>query len=101
MVYRCLSAALGRLCAIHAGSDFEIEGAINEERNQSVGLDYARIRQIAGLQPIVAKRHYFQTGAMRWVDVDVVPIDEVETCAKNFRATPGSLGLFVVAVPSS
>ena len=86
--------------AIHAGSDFEIETAIDEERSQTVVLDYARIRQIAGLQPIVAKSHYFQTGAMHWVDVDVVPIDEVEVRAKNFRSAPGSLGLFLVALPS-
>ena len=86
--------------AIHAGSDFEIETAIDEERSQTIALDYARIRKIAGLQPIVAKRHYFQTGAMHWVDVDVVPIDEIEVRVKNFRAAPGSLGLFVVALPS-
>ena len=86
--------------AVHAGSDFEIESAIGEERKQTVVLDYARIGQIADLQPIVAKRHYFQTGSMHWVDVDVVPIDEVETRAKKFRAAPGSLGLFVVALPS-
>lgn len=86
--------------SIHAGSDFEIETAIDEEQTQTVALDYARIRHIAGLQPIVAKRHYFQTGAMHWVDVDVVPIDELETHTKNFRPAPGSLGLFVVAQPS-
>ena len=86
--------------AIHSGSDFEIETAIDEERNQSIVLDYMRIRQLAGLQPIVAKRHYHQTGAMHWVDVDVVPIDEVETRTNNFSAATGSLGLFVVALPS-
>ena len=85
---------------IHAGSDFEIETAVDEEQAKMVVLDYARIRQIAGLQPIVAKRHYFLTGAIHWVDVDVVPIDELETNTKNFRPAPGSLGLFVVALPS-
>ena len=87
--------------AIHAGSDFEIDTAIDEARNQAMALDYSRIRQLAGLQPIVAKRHYHQTGAMHWVDVDVAPIDEVETRTNNFRAATGSLGLFIVALPST
>lgn len=86
--------------AVHAGSDFEIETAIDEERSRTIALDYTRVGQIAGLQPVVAKRHYFQTGAMHWVDVDVVPIDEIESRTKAFRASPGSLGLFVVALPS-
>lgn len=86
--------------AIHAGSDFEIDTAIDEERNRSTALDYSRIRQLAGLRPIIAKRHYHRTGAMHWVDVDVAPIDEVEIRTKSFRTVTGSLGLFVVALPS-
>ena len=37
---------------------------------------------------------------MHWVDVDVVPIDEVETRTNNFSAATGSLGIFVIALPS-
>ena len=33
--------------AIHSGSDFEIETAIDEERNQSIVLDYMRIREVS------------------------------------------------------
>ena len=86
--------------SIHAGSDFEIETAIDEARSQSVVVNYARVRQLATLKPIMAKRHYFETGAMHWVDVDVIPIDDVEDRTKRFEEATGSLGLFVIALPS-
>ena len=86
--------------SIYAGSDFEIDTAIDEERNKAIALDYSRIRELAGLQLIVAKRHYHQTGAMRWVDVDVVPIDGVAARTKSFQQKTESLGLFLMALPS-
>lgn len=86
--------------AIHAGSDFEIEAAISEEREGAPDLDFDRIRDLAGLQPIVAKRHYFDTGAMFWMDVNVVPVSEIESRIKRFNATPGTVGLFILALPS-
>ena len=86
--------------AIHAGSDFEIDAAIDRERNQTIALDSATIQKLAALRPIMAKRHYHKTGAMRWVDVDVLTIDKVDTRAKTFQPNTGSFGIFVVALPS-
>ena len=61
-----------------------------------------RVGATISLVWVVSGRHYHQTGAMHWVDVDVVTIDEVETRTESFRATTGgSLGLFVAALSST
>lgn len=57
--------------AIFAGSDFDLEEAIsaqNEKLDPSALIDLpARL----GIGPIAAKRHYFETGALRTFDVAV------------------------------
>lgn len=87
--------------AVHAGSDFEIEPAIREERERATTIDYEKLQHAAGLQPVVAKRHYHQTGALHWLDIDVAPIDEVLSRAKRYTPSVGSLGVFLLALPSS
>ena len=58
------------------------------------------LNDIADLQPIVAKRHYHETGAMRWYDVAIAPLEHVKASPENFRPKPGGVGTFVLAVPS-
>ena len=85
--------------AIYAGSDFDIEKAIQEERSQRLELDPSLLQHLSNLQPIVAKRHYHQTGALRWFEVQVIPIYEAETRIAVYRPSPGSLGLFLLVLP--
>ena len=63
--------------------------------------DFALLNDIANLQPIVAKRHYHETGAMRWYDVAIAPLEQVKASPENFRPKPGGVGTFVMAVPSA
>ena len=62
--------------------------------------DFALLNDIADLQPIVAKRHYHETGAMRWYDVAIAPLEHVKASPENFRPKPGGVGTFVLAIPS-
>ena len=55
--------------AIYAGSDFDIEAAVLEARAKMTGIDFARLKTVAALQPILAKRFYHKTGALIWFDV--------------------------------
>ncbi len=85
--------------AIFAGSDFDIEAAIEEERRQRIVLDYSSLQRLANLQPVVAKRHYHQTGTLRWLDVEVIPVSEVPARVQAYQPAPGSLGTFLLALP--
>ena len=68
--------------SIFEGSDFDVDGAVRRVLETMGDLDFARLNAIADLQPIVAKRHYHKTGAMRWFDMAIAPWEEV-------LATPG------------
>ena len=84
--------------AIFEGSDFDIDHAVEQASVSEVGL--ASIGAIAGLQPIVAKRHYHETGALRWFDVDIVPLSEIENTATGYTPRHGAIGGFFLAIPT-
>ncbi len=86
--------------SVHAGSDFEIEQAIAEERDVGAQLDLEAVQQLAELRPMIAKRHYHKTGALRWVDVDIAYVDELPDVVDNLSPPDGSIGTFVAAIPS-
>lgn len=61
--------------AIHAGSDFDLDAAVTERRSEAGHLDIA---DRLALPPIVAKRHYYRTGTLRWFDVAIYPLPLLE-----------------------
>lgn len=84
--------------SLYEGSDFDIEAAIEDAQNQVSQLDFDRLRKAAGFQPIVAKKHYHQTGALRWMDVDLVPSEQALERVENYIPTQGAMGLFMVVL---
>ena len=82
------------------GSDFDIDAAIAQTLGASPGIDYARLAQLMGLHPVVAKRHYHETGSMRWMELSLCSIDHAERIASNFQPKRGEFGAFVLALPS-
>lgn len=84
--------------AIYAGSDFDIEAAIEEARAEIVSCDYSRLKATGVLAPILAKREYHNTGAMRWFDVDVATVDKAEERIEAFRGEGGAAGLFLLLI---
>lgn len=84
--------------AIYAGSDFDIEAAVLEARAKMTGLDFGRLRSIAMLQPILAKRFYHKTGSLLWFDVDIAPLSTGVEAVRSFKAANGSAGLFLLLI---
>lgn len=84
--------------ALYAGSDFDIDAAVDAVRRAGVSVDFRRLAQQASLQPILAKRHYETTGALRWFEVELVPLQDVESRIKAYTPAPGAAGLFLLAV---
>lgn len=87
--------------AIYAGSDFDIERAIDDARAAGTGVDYRRLAQQAALQPVLAKRHYEETGALRWFEVEIAPLHEAEERVSAYRPAAGSAGLFLVLISAN
>lgn len=84
--------------SIFEGSDFDLDQSVGRVLETLEGADFTRLNAIADLQPIVAKRHYHQTGAMRWFDVAIAPLTEVRADPEKFRPNPGGIGTFLLAV---
>ena len=95
VIYRKFTGGYG----IFEGSDFDIEQAVEEAHGAAGDVDFARLTALAGLQPIVAKRHYHETGALRWYDTALVPLNELAESVAHYEPHDGSAGAFFLALP--
>lgn len=86
---------------IYAGSDFDIEQAVEEKLDALSDIDFSALRSLASLQPILAKRHYHECGTLRWFDVDVAPLSGLVERVESFCPNPGTIGQFLLAIPTS
>jgi hypothetical protein len=84
--------------AIYAGSDFDIDAAVGEANARMTGIDFARLRHLAMLQPILAKRHYHATGALRWFDIDIAPLADGAERVRRYVPQGGATGLFLLLI---
>ncbi len=86
--------------AVFEGSDFDIDHALEQALEGMREVDFASLNTLAGLQPIVAKRHYHETGALRWFAVAVVPLAEIEAAAADYAPRHGAIGGFFLTIPT-
>ena len=86
--------------AIFAGSDFDIDEAVGAALADIDGIDFASLRGLAGLQPVLAKRHYHETGALRWLDVNLAPLSDLVELTSNYEPDHGTIGQFLLGIPT-
>ncbi|MCY3591084.1 MAG: ATP-binding protein [Acidobacteria bacterium] len=96
IVFRKFSGAW----AIFEGSDFDIDQALEGQAQNDGEPDLAVLDTLTELHHVVAKRHYHRTGALRWLDVGVVPLAEIEQAAADFSPRQGAIGTFLLGVPT-
>ncbi|QCF27479.1 DUF6079 family protein [Hydrocarboniclastica marina] len=86
--------------AIFAGSDFNIEEAIESSLQEVRDVNFETLQKMAGLQPVLAKRHYFRTGALRWFDIQLGSLTVVTSTAVQFAPQHGTIGQFLLTLPT-
>lgn len=86
--------------SVFEGSDFDIDAAIAQVLITSPGVDYAHLAQIMGLHPVVAKRHYHETGSMRWMELSLCSIEQAQKVSADYHPKKGEFGAFILALPS-
>lgn len=86
--------------AIFAGSDFDIDQAVRAALEEIDEIDFRLLKSLADLQPVLAKRHYHDTGALRWFDVNTVPVSNIVDFAANYKPENGAIGQFLLAIPT-
>ncbi len=87
--------------SVFEGSDFDIEYAVGRALESMGSLDFSKLEALAKIQPIVAKRHYHSTGALRWFDVRVLPLAEIEDAVGAYVPASGAIGAFFLAIPTA
>lgn len=85
--------------SVFEGSDFNIDAAMAQALANSPGVNYARLSQLMGLHPVVAKRHYHVTGTMRWMEMALCSIEQTEKLAAQYQPQKGEFGIFILALP--
>lgn len=86
--------------SVFEGSDFDIDAAIKQALATSPGIDFAKLSQLMGMRPVVAKRHYHTTGSMRWMELSLHSIEQAEKIAKAYSPQRGEFGQFILALPN-
>lgn len=85
---------------VFAGSDFDIDAAVAAGRASVGAPDIAQLKRLTALAPITARRHYSDTGTLRWFDREVVPA----AAAREYKIAAGSksrTGTFVLLLPAA
>ena len=85
--------------SVFEGSDFDIDAAIAKTLAATPGVDYNHLAHLMGLHPVVAKRHYHETGTMRWMNLSLSKLDDAERLADKYVPAKGEFGLFALALP--
>ena len=86
--------------AIFAGSDFDIDQAVGTALDEVDEVDFKELNSLPGLQPILAKRHYHNTGALKWFAVNVVPVRKLIDFVSDHKPENGAIGQFILAIPT-
>ncbi len=84
---------------LFAGSDFDIDAAVAEARTRLGHTSHLNLQKLAALPPVTARRHYTETGTLRWFDRLVLPAAEAES--KVVGAAASRTGTFVLMLPSA
>jgi hypothetical protein len=87
--------------SIFEGSDFDIDHAISQARSGMSGVDFSLIESLANLYPVIAKRHYHETGTMRWMNMALCRLDAAQGIATKFKPHNGDFGLFLLTLPGT
>jgi hypothetical protein len=85
--------------SVFEGSDFDIESAVAQARATAPGADFKLLSKLADPYPVIAKRHYHETGTFRWLNVALCSLDDAGREAEAFKPSMGEFGLFLLALP--
>ena len=85
--------------AIFSGSDFDIDKSVSETRQTIGELDKDYVSSLIDLNVVVAKRHYHQTGSLRWFTKNLCNLVGLQTYLDNLNPKDGAIGEFILAIP--
>jgi hypothetical protein len=85
---------------IHEGSDFDLDVTLQGELESRHEVDLSRLQSEFLTATIIAKRHYIETGCMRWADIAFVDMSQDISPIKEFKPHAGHFARFIVNIGS-
>ena len=85
--------------AIFSGSDFDIDRSVNDTRKTIGELDKSYLGSLVDLSVVIAKRHYHQTGSLRWFSKNLCNISDLKGYIQELEPTDAAIGEFILAIP--
>lgn len=88
--------------ALYEGSDFDIDEALTNAYQKAATIETNKANGLASIKPIVAKRHYHATGALRWLHLSFQSIGS--NTEKTIAATKNGvseIGKIICLLPKS
>ena len=86
--------------SVFEGSDFDIDEEVRKVLDAMDDVDFEKLNAVAALEPVVAKRHYHRTGAMRWFDLMIAPLDDITVDTSKYEPRGEAMGTFLLALPA-
>jgi len=80
-------------------SDFSLEAELETASWHIHDIDFSKLNKIASFRPVVAKRHYHETGAMRWMEIRLIQLDDLEDCSEKKHTH--AFGEFLIIMPKN
>ncbi|MBU1691425.1 MAG: ATP-binding protein [Gammaproteobacteria bacterium] len=83
---------------IYAGSDFDIEAAVRDATVRLGTHDLSKLSNLFDLGPVTARRHYWNTGAMRWFSRSILQEDQAQSYIANHKSSGSQCGEFILVL---
>jgi len=78
------------------GSDFDIDTAIAEVKLELGDGALRNIAKHVSLPTVIAKRHYHETGTLRWANFTIAPLDKLHNSVADYRASGTGMAFGVI-----
>ena len=86
--------------AIYAGSDFDIEEAVAAAKQTLGAVDLSKAHKSLALNPIIARRHYAEKGAIRWLNRTLIIENQADKHLHNIKISGNCFGEFLLVIPN-
>ncbi len=96
LIYRRHLEAWG----VFAGSDFDIDAAVDKAKQQRGGSTLDQLKALAVLPPITARKHYSETGTLRWFERVIVTPESLSSLQSTTQ-TSSCTGKFLLILPNA
>lgn len=81
------------------GSDFNLDGALKKTISEYDQIDAAELADLLDTTPVIANRHYYQTGTLRWFSTELTSFSNLETYLKSSKPKANATGRLVLCLP--